>query len=262
MMTFFGRLALCALPLALFCGCERADGHRAVVSGVELCRIDSATVADSAMEATIAVYRDSIASIMAEPLCECDESMAAYRPESGMMRFMADLLRGESALFAQSHGLPIPEMALMNAGGIRDALPQGVLTVGDVFRVSPFENSPVVVALDSAGVMAMLNHVAERGGEALSGVSLTIADGKATNVLVGGRPLTGGRPYRVATLDYLATGGDGFECLVGNVEYQTGRVFRDIFINHLRRIGQNGGHIKAPTDVRISVNGKEQRHVG
>lgn len=257
MMVFFKRLALSAIPLALLCGCERAGGHRVMTSGVELCRIDSATVADSAMEAEIAVYRDSIASIMAEPLCECDEPMVAYRPESGLMRFLADLLRGEAALFAHGHGLPVPEMGLMNTGGIRDALPQGTLTVGDVFRVSPFENSPVVVALDSAGVMAMLNHVAERGGEALSGVSLTIADGRATNVLVGGRPLTGGRPYRVATLDYLATGGDGFECLVGNVEYQTGRVFRDIFINHLRRIGQNGGHVKAPTDVRISVKGKE-----
>lgn len=205
------------------------------------------------MEATISVYRDRINDIMAEPLCKSVTTMEARRPESSLTRFLSDVLLTATQEFAADNGFTRPDMSLINIGGIRDILPEGPVTVGDVYTISPFENSPIVLSLDSAGVMAMLNHVAERGGEAISGVTMSIDGTTAKNVKVCGQPLTSGKNYRLATLDYLATGGDGFSCLTDKKDYETGVVFRDMFIHYLRRLGESGVAIDDPGNVRITV---------
>lgn len=229
------------------------------VQEASLEKMTPASASDSAMEAIIATYRDSIGGAMREPLCTSDSPMRASRPESPMTRLMADILLDASRRYAQERHLPLPDMALTNIGGIRDELPKGVVTVGDAFRIAPFENSPVVVKLDSAGVMDVLHHVAQRGGEALAGAVMTIADGRATEVRVGGMTLRGGREYRIATLDYLATGGDGFEALEGREEWRMGVKLRDVLIDHLKKLGRDGMHVKPASDVRIHTQASEQR---
>lgn len=223
------------------------------LASVGLCVIDNKIPSDSAMESTIAVYRERINDIMAEPLCKSVSMMEARRPESSLTRFLSDVLLTATQEFAADNGFTRPDMSLINIGGIRDILPEGSVTVGDVYTISPFENSPVVLSLDSAGVMAMLNHVAERGGEAISGVTMSINGKTAKNVKVCGQSLTGGKNYRLATLDYLATGGDGFHCLTNKTDYETGVVFRDMFITYLRRLGESGVAVDDPGNVRITI---------
>lgn len=230
-----------------------------VVQETSLEKMTPASASDSAAEAIIATYRDSIDGIMREPLCISDFPMRASRPESPMTRLLADILLDANREYAQERHLPLPDMALTNIGGIRDELPKGTVTVGDAFRIAPFENSTIVVKLDSAGVMDMLHHVAQRGGEALAGAVMTIADGRAADVRVGGMTLRGGREYRVATLDYLATGGDGFEPLVGHEEWRTGVKFRDIIIDHLKKLGRDGQRVKPAADVRVHTQASEQK---
>lgn len=229
------------------------------VQEASLEKMTPASASDSAMEAVIATYRDSIDGAMREPLCISDTSMRASRPESAMTRLMADILLNASRRYAKERHLAQPDLALTNIGGIRDELPKGTVTVGDAFRIAPFENSPVVVKLDSTGVMEMLHHVAQRGGEALSGVVMTIADGRAAEVRVGGMPLRGGQEYRIATLDYLATGGDGFATLEGREVWRMGVKFRDILIDHLRELSRDGLHVEPASDVRIHTQASEQK---
>lgn len=240
---------------------ERAPrrAHDLVVQETSLEKMTPASPSDSATEAIIATYRDSIDSSMREPLCVSDTSMRASRPESAMTRLLADILLDASRRYAQERHLPLPDLALTNIGGIRDELPKGPVTVGDAFRIAPFENSPVVVKLDSAGVMDMLHHVAQRGGEALSGVVMTMAGGRATDVRVGGMTLRGGQEYRIATLDYVATGGDGFESLEGHEEWRMGVKFRNVLIDHLKRLGRDGLRVRPAPDVRIHTLAPEQK---
>lgn len=227
--------------------------HDFRLASVGLCVIDNKIPSDSAMEATIAVYRERINDIMAETLCKSVKAMEARRPESSLTRFLSDVLLTTTQEFAADNGFARPDMSLINIGGIRDILPEGPVTVGDVYTISPFENSPVVLCLDSAGVMTMLNHVAERGGEAISSVTMSIDGTTAHDVNVCGQPLTSKKIYRLATLDYLATGGDGFSCLTNKLDYETGAVFRDMFISYLRRLGENGVMVDDPGNVRITV---------
>lgn len=218
-------------------------------------RVDSTIVTDGELEATLKPYRDSIASVMSRKLCECDEDMVSARPESGLSRLLSDILLEELRLLTAEGGVPEPDFALLNMGGMRAALPKGDIRVSNVFQVAPFENSPLAMNLDSATVCSLMAHIAERGGEAISGASFTVnEDGQLVDIKVRGKALKGDKTYRLATIDYLATGGDQFECLVGKeVYYHSGIPLRDMFIGHFARMGQKGIHAKAPTDVRVKL---------
>lgn len=221
-------------------------------------RVDSSIVADGVVESLLKPYRDSVAIKMSRHLCVCDEEMVARRPESNLTRFLADLFLSEVRAQVSRAGLPEPDFALLNVGGMRSSLPKGELRLANVFQLAPFENSAVVLTLDSAVVYELFRHIAERGGEAISGASFVISqDGRAEDIKINGKPLSGGATYRLATLDYLATGGDDFECLVGaKVCYQSGRALRDLITDYLGRMGEAGEHAKAPANVRISVSNK------
>lgn len=216
-------------------------------------RMDSTVVADSELEAVLKPYRDSMAIKMSRKLCDCDEDMWAERPESNLSRFLSDILLDDVRQLAREGGIPEPDFALLNMGGMRSALPKGEIRVVNVFQLAPFENSAVALSLDSAAVCEVMAHIAERGGEAISGASFTVTeDGRVVDIVVGGKPLTGGATYNLATIDYLATGGDDFGCLVGkDVYFQSGLPLRDMLLGHFARMGEAGLHAKAATNVRI-----------
>ncbi len=219
-----------------------------------LVQIDDSLPADTAMMDEISLYHDSIDAKMSEVLCQCDTEMVARRPESGLMRLVADINLYGAKKFAHHHHLPSPTISFCNAGGIRSSLPKGNITLGDIFQLSPFNNKVVIVELDSASLQATLDHIAERGGEAVSGMTFTIDEGKATNVLINNAPITNNHPYFLATLDYLAEGGDAFFSLVNHPRFDTDIVFHDALSDYLRQLNKQGHHLTEPQDQRISTN--------
>ncbi len=236
---------------------RRVDASRA---GYYLLCMDSAVVPDAQIEAAILPYRDSVEARMGQTLCVCDEDMVSLRPESSMTRLLSDILLSEVRRLTKSDSGASPDFAMLNVGGIRSSFHKGVIRLADVFQVAPFENSAVVLRLDSAGVAQAVAHMANRGGEAVSHASFHIDEnGVATGISVGGEPLCGGRTYNMVTLDYLATGGDEFDCLVGQpVAFQSGITLRDLIVAYLARLNDEGGHLTAPSDARIIVDSKTE----
>jgi 2',3'-cyclic-nucleotide 2'-phosphodiesterase (5'-nucleotidase family) len=79
-----------------------------------------------------------------------------------------------------------------------------------------------------------------------------IRAGKGINPEIQGKPLDETKDYWIVTSDYLANGGDGFDILsTVKDRISTGVKFRDMFINHLRILGQKGISIEAKTDGRV-----------
>jgi 5'-nucleotidase / UDP-sugar diphosphatase len=131
------------------------------------------------------------------------------------------------------------DIGLINSGGIRSAIPAGDVTVSDVHTVVPFDNRVVVVKMYGWQVRQLLDRVARRIGKGgflqVSGVQFVITRDRATYIRVGGDPLDSERVYRVATVDYLAEGGDGytnFEKAIG-IE-PTGVLLREAAVGFLR----------------------------
>lgn len=107
------------------------------------------------------------------------------------------------------------DLAIMNAGGVRDSLPEGKITYRDVLKVQPFANQISLVRLNGAELMKYLEATAKMsaGSGAFPqtvGVQMVIEGGVLKEAKVNGQPIDPRREYRLALNNFQAGGGDGY----------------------------------------------------
>jgi 5'-nucleotidase / UDP-sugar diphosphatase len=133
------------------------------------------------------------------------------------------------------------DLAIMNAGGIRDSLPAGKLTYKDVIKVQPFGNMLAYVELSGKELMDYLNVAAKMTAGAgafahFSGVRLVIENGAVKSALIKGAPIEPSKTYRMALNSFQANGGDGYPKLSTHPGYvNTGFVDADVMREYLSR---------------------------
>ena len=105
------------------------------------------------------------------------------------------------------------DMVLLNHGGIRSILPKGNITRKTAYKLMPFENSVVVVAIRGSIVLEMINYLKDSNkAHPISGLELVInADDSYRKIRIGGKAIDSEKLYYVATNDYLYKGGDRME---------------------------------------------------
>ena len=94
---------------------------------------------DSITNTIILPYRLGIDSIMNEVLCVSDLEMTKGRPESILGNFVSDLCLEQFSNQA--------DICIMNTGGLRNILPKGEITRGDIYKLISFENELVILEL-------------------------------------------------------------------------------------------------------------------
>jgi 5'-nucleotidase / UDP-sugar diphosphatase len=126
------------------------------------------------------------------------------------------------------------DLAIMNAGGVRDSLPEGKVTYRDVLKVQPFGNQISVVRLSGAELMKYLEAAAKMtpGSGAFPqtvGVQMVIEGGMLKEAKVQGKPIEPQREYRLALNNFTAGGGDGYPKLSDHPGHvNTGLVDADV----------------------------------
>lgn len=178
-------------------------------------------------------FRDSIATAMDKPVFQSRAPVSMSGLEQGetpLGDFVADVILETARA----------DLAIMNSGGIRASLPQGVVTVGDIYTVLPFDNTIVTIPMKGWQVRELLDFIARRLGKGgfaqVSGVQFVIRRGRAAEVRVGGTVLESDRVYRVATIDFLYGGGDGYTMFEKAGPAEGSGIFtRDAAINFLRK---------------------------
>ena len=211
------------------------------------------TIEDEEIAALIQPYKDSLDAQMNQVLAHSETEMWKGSPESSLGNFCADVTLEMCRKYYTDGEI---DFALQNKGGIRlPTIPAGPITKGKIYEMLPFDNFLVVLTLDSSGVVAMLDTMSAKGGWPVAGITLTIDNGKATNILVNEAPLTN-RDYKVATNDYLANGGDNMECLKGKPQENLGIFIRDAFIDYLSVLDAEGKKVSARKDGRIRLAGE------
>ena len=161
---------------------------------------------DSLALATIVPYKASVDSVMSPVLGMSRVAMVPKRPESLLSNWAADVLvEGSTAT-----GLPVADMGLVNIGGLRNNMPEGMVTCGDIILISPFENTLVVLEMKGKHMLELMRNIAAVGGEGVSSsVRMVISkDRKLISATINGEEISRKRTYTVATLDYLAEGND------------------------------------------------------
>jgi len=108
------------------------------------------------------------------------------------------------------------DFAFTNLGGLRTDLAMGNLTVGDLLKVMPFDNTLCVVKMKGAMIRAIFERKGGRASQGIgfSGAQVTVdpdaPEGRRVKeLLIGGKPIERDTVYRVCTTDYLMDGNSG-----------------------------------------------------
>jgi 5'-nucleotidase len=204
---------------------------------------------DSAAAALVARYAAEIATRVNAVVAEIAEPLERRGREYGLGRLIADAQR--EAARAQ--------VAIMNNGGIRSALPAGPVTWGQLQQVQPFANELVRLTLTGRHLRAALEQGVAGRGIHVSGVVLDVDTTRAAGsrivrlALADGTAVSDDGHYVVAVSDFLAERGDGLLALGEAVSRQDlGLVDLDILIEHLRGLPQP---VRAPAEPRIRYVG-------
>ncbi|WP_312311606.1 bifunctional UDP-sugar hydrolase/5'-nucleotidase UshA [Atlantibacter sp.] len=107
------------------------------------------------------------------------------------------------------------DFAVMSGGGIRDSIEAGNITYKDVLKVQPFGNTLVYIDMPGSAVVEYLTAVAQKTPDSgaypqFANVSFNAAGGKLSELKIKGEPVDPAKTYRMATLSFNATGGDGY----------------------------------------------------
>ena len=133
------------------------------------------------------------------------------------------------------------DLAVMNAGGLRDSLPEGAVTYRDVLLVQPFGNQLAVVTMRGTDLLAWLQAAARMtpgagGFPQTWGLQMVIEAGVLVHARVQDQPIAPDREYRLVINHFTASGGDSYPPLDKHPGYvNTGYVDADALREFIAR---------------------------
>ena len=204
----------------------------------------------SPVDEAIAKY-DSLMAPLQEIVCYSKDVYSKYSPESPLSNYAVDAVRS----FAEKYTGEQIDMAMLNFGGIRTDLPKGAVRAYDIFSIFPFNNYLTILDVDGRELEALLHWMARKNKlEPLSGVRMKIDGDRLVECTVGGSKLDYRRNYRVATIDFLVTGGDGIDWGDGIImRRDTGILLRDVIMSEMREALAAGKTLDLTTDGRVVI---------
>ena len=187
-------------------------------------------IADSSLVSMIKPYKDSLDKRMNEVIAYSEEDFIVKRPVSNLMKWVANALFVNQT---KNVRLTQPVVCLLNTGGIRSSIGKGNVTLGDLYKVMPFDNTVVWVELPIEVLPEIEAYLNKSGGEPMA--NLTLIEGKLSITSSPENPTH----FWVITSDFLLNGGDKMTFFTKRTNLnETGKLLRDVLIEELRNQGK------------------------
>ncbi len=172
----------------------------------------------------ISTWASETQALLTEPVAYTNRALGRYSKE--LQQIIID-----SWLIAD----PTADVAITNAGGIRIDLPKGLIDVGTVVALLPFDNTILALELDGQSLRTALDsgHEPVVGGLTKRSDQWVFTD--------SGEPLDENRKYRVLVNSFMYAGGDGYWILSkGDPDaFDTGINYRQPFHDWLEAQGSS-----------------------
>lgn len=208
-------------------------------------------VRDTGMVQFLQPYANKVGETMNDVIAELPETLKKQQPDGSLGNFLAD----SYLAMARKKFDPAADMAFINNGGIRlNTIQAGPLRRGIIYEVMPFDNLLVIVKLSGLQLQQYLDHIARENGCGIAGVQMRIRDGKATEVLVNGKPIDLTATYTMVNSDYTVNGGGGYSDLRNLPSQKTGYLLREATLDYCAMFRQEGKPITVSAEKRI-LNG-------
>ena len=137
----------------------------------------------------------------------------------------------------------------MNTGGLRNILPKGEITRGDIYKLMPFENELVVLELTKEEFNGLLKYLVSRGGEPFSGMKLEVKNNDIEYYFQNKFNFKNNNKIKVLTSDYLANGGDKMWFFKEKKQSKLEIKLRDGIINYCK----SNSNIYSKIDGRLII---------
>ncbi|MBQ9363434.1 MAG: 5'-nucleotidase C-terminal domain-containing protein [Bacteroidaceae bacterium] len=253
--VFTTLLASCSIMFAQTFSVKKIEGKRIEVTK----SLDDEPATKIAVD-FVAPYKVKVDSVIGPVLGQSSIYMNADRPESLLGNWTADVLL-EASKRVDGKKQKRADFAVVNVGGLRNSMPKGNVTIGDVMEISPFNNCLSVLTLSGDKVLELFQQFSIFGGEAVShGLQIVYrADGKLQSAKLNGKDIDPKRIYRVATLDYLAEGNDNMKALKDCLSCQKSNMLvRDIYMDFIREQTKKGKQLTACLEGRTVILPSEE----
>jgi 2',3'-cyclic-nucleotide 2'-phosphodiesterase (5'-nucleotidase family) len=203
-------------------------------------KLDQSFLSNTAIDSMIMPYKDSLSVEMNVVIAKAETDFVVSRPGSNLGNWVADAIFVNQTKTVR---LSIPTFCILNTGGIRASLNKGDITVGDMYKLMPFDNEIVWVKLPISVLPEIEAYLIKSGGEPLAGA--TMVNGK----LEIGSWRNEATHVWVITSDYLMNGGDKMNFFQKKEDINlTGKLMRDAMIIEAKEQGT----LAEDTTVRIS----------
>lgn len=198
-------------------------GKQTFVAGKPI-PLDKQVQNSRSVDSIVAPYKTELDQQMNRIVSYASVDFINQRPSGNLGNLIADvMLEG-----GKQQASKLPTICLINFGGLRAPISKGNVTLGDLFKVMPFDNQLVLVKMPANSMDEIVNYLHKSGGEPIAGFFLRGKEVFDAN----------GNPWKktefwVVTSDYLMNGGDKMAFFEQKLEViQTGQLFRDVLIQY------------------------------
>ncbi len=203
---------------------------------------------DAALVETLARQQQAVRAITDRPIARLKFPLKREGDEYGLGRLIADAQRSAGRA----------DVAIMNNGGIRSDLREGMVTWGNLYQVQPFENRLQRLTVKGSVLQEALEHCLA-GADHLpdchvAGVEVWYDVRKEPGKritrtrLANGKSIEKDRTYTLVVSDFMATGGSGFAMLGGAPREDIDIVDLDALIRYLNVLP---APVEAPVEARF-----------
>ena len=192
----------------------------------EKSKVDSSISSSLKIDELIQPYKDSLDKEMNQVIGFSKDNFEIQRPSSSLMNWCAD------AIFAnQTRNIKLaqPIFCLLNTGGLRSTIGKGTVSLGDIYKLMPFDNTIVWVEFPISSLSEIEKYLSQSGGEPIANAKLE--NGK---LLINGsnEKMT---HFWVLTSDYLMNGGDKMSFFEQRTNaIMNGKLLRNAFIEEVK----------------------------
>lgn len=181
---------------------------------------------DQEVAQVIGQYRAGVDSLRTAPVGYTYNAFDRKAPET--LNMLTDFVRRQGVELTHD---PV-DVAILNKGGIRSSLPQGIITAGSVIDMQPFDNRIVVMDILGNDLLENIAIMKSQDGNGISGNFSFSTDGTP---MLDGKPIQPNATYRLATIDYLANGGDYMTPLTrGKLVAETDRIMYQSLLDAIK----------------------------
>jgi 2',3'-cyclic-nucleotide 2'-phosphodiesterase (5'-nucleotidase family) len=207
-----------------------------------------AVAPDMAVTQMIAPYKLQLDAKMNETIAALGTDLVKRQPESTMGNWVAD-----GMLWGANQDTFKADFALSNYGGMRvPIISAGLLTVGELYELSPFDNLLLIVDMPGHLVDTLFQYIASRDGWPVSkNIRMVISQKKLVSATIDGAAIDPNKIYKVAMPDYVANGGDDARFIIPLPRVSTDKMQRNVLIDFARHTANSGNTIYTRMEGRI-----------